>query len=311
MCIVRRGIRHQILSYRQISVLTPCSTHTFASLVNAAVVTAVAILALTGPGEAYAEEDAAWRDDPLGYRFVLGVGLYGPRLDTIVRRDSSSGILGTVIDFESTLGMDDKDLLPLVFAYYRVAKKHRISFQYFRLERRGDSVAEGAIRFGDEVFPANLPLSSYFNVDVYTLGYSYSFIHDEKKELAISVGVQIQDIEVGIAGNLGPGLLRSESDVMAPLPTFGGSFDYAISDKWIFTSLIGVFGIEIDFGDESKFSGKILQINTGIKYKAFNNVGFALQYNYFYVDVDVKDSDWVGLLNYEYRGPVLAVSIYF
>ncbi len=167
------------------------------------------------------------------------------------------------------------------------------------------------IRFGDVIFPANLPLSSFFNVDVYSLGYSYSFLHDEKKELAFNVGLQFQDIEMGISGNLGPGFITEEADVVAPLPTFGGSFDYAISDKWIFTSLVGVFALEIDLGDDSKFSGEILQINTGVAYKAFKNVAFALQYNYFRVDVDVDDPDWMGSLKYEYRGPVLAIAVYF
>jgi hypothetical protein len=285
--------------------------HAFTLLVKAAVVTAAAILTLTGTGEALAEERPAWRDDPLGNRFELGVGLFAPRLDTRVRRDSSTGIVGTVIDFESTLGMDDKDQLPLLLGYYRVAKKHRINFHYFRLDRNGNSINEQAIRFGDITFPANLPLSSFFNVDVYSLAYSYSLIHDEKKELAFNVGLQFQDIEIGISGNLGPGLISEETAVFAPLPTFGGTFDYAITDKWIFTSLIGIFAIELDLGDDTEFSGEILQFNTGVAYKAFKNVGFALQYNYFRVDVDVNDPDWLGALKYEYRGPVLSVSVFF
>jgi len=259
--------------------------------VHAAVVAAAAMLTLAGTGEALAEER--------------------PRLDTRVRRDSSTGIVGTVIDFESTLGMDDKDQLPLLLGYYRVAKKHRINFHYFRLDRNGNSINEQAIRFGDITFPANLPLSSFFNVDVYSLAYSYSLIHDEKKELAFNVGLQFQDIEIGISGNLGPGLISEETAVFAPLPTFGGTFDYAITDKWIFTSLIGIFAIELDLGDDTEFSGEILQFNTGVAYKAFKNVGFALQYNYFRVDVDVNDPDWLGALKYEYRGPVLSVSVFF
>jgi hypothetical protein len=260
---------------------------------------------------ALAEEDREWREDPLGNRFLFGIGIYSPKLHTVVRRDSSNGVVGTEINFESTMGMDDNENLPLILGYYRVAKKHRIKFQYFRLDRIGDSVSDVPIRFGDIIFPANFPLSSYFNVDVYSLGYSYSLIHDEKKELAFSFGVQFQDIEMGISGNLGPGFISEASDVFAPLPTFGGSFDYAISDKWVFTSLIGVFGLDIDLGDESEFAGEIVQINAGIRYRAFKNVAIGLQYNYFRVDVDVADRNWVGALEYEYRGPVLAFGIFF
>jgi hypothetical protein len=272
---------------------------------------AAIMLAPCGQREALAGERPAWRDDPLGSRFALGAGVFAPRLDTQVRRDSSNGLIGTVIDFESTLGMDDNDRLPLLLGYYRFAKKHRLGFQYFRLDRNGDSITDARIRFGDALIPANFPVSSFFNVDVYALNYTYSIIHDGKKELAFNIGLQLQDIETGIAGNLGPGLLVEEADVVAPLPTFGGSFDYAFNDKWILTSLLGVFAVEIDLGDYSDLSGEILQFNTGLVWKAFENVGFALQYNYFNVDVDVNDSDWVGFLKYEYKGPVLAVAFYF
>ena len=75
--------------------------------------------------------------------------------------------------------------------------------------------------------------------------------------------------------------------------------------------MIGVFGLEIELDDDAHFRGDIVQINAGIAYKAFENVAFALQYNYFRVDVDVNESDWLGVLEYEYRGPVLAIAVHF
>ena len=268
-------------------------------------------LLLIGLGDALAQERPAWRDDTLGKRFLLGVGPFWARLDTQVRLDSSSGQIGTVIDFESTLGMDENDVLPLLLGYYRFAKKHRLSFAHFRLNRNGEVVSDVPIRFGDQIFPANLPLSSYFDVKVTALSYSYSLIHDEKMELAFNVGLQFQDIEMGISGNLGPGIISEDTDIVAPLPTFGGSFNYAFNEKWVFTSSLGVFAIELDLGDDTEFDGSIVQLNVGVTYNAFKNVGFALQYNYFRVDVDVEDPDWTGFLKYEYRGPVLGVAVYF
>jgi hypothetical protein len=266
-------------------------------------------LLLTGLGDALAQERPAWRDDPFGNRFMLGAGPFWARLDTQVRLDSSTGVRGTLIDFESTLGMDENDLLPMMMGYYRISKNHRITFEYFQLNRNGEAVSDAPIRFGDVIFPANLPLSSYFDVDVFALTYAYSLIHDEKKELAFNIGLQFQDIETGISALRG--IIKEDADVLAPLPTFGGSFDYAFNEKWIFTSFLGVFAIELDLGDDSEFAGEIIQLNVGVAYNAFENVGFALQYNYFRVDVDVNDPDWSGFLKYEYRGPVLSVVAYF
>ena len=181
-----RLLEQTILGFRQ-----------FKRSVPAAVLAALSILALTGTNDIRAEEREAWRDDPLGNKFVFAVGLFSPKLDTTGRRDSSSGLVGTVIDFETTLGMDERDQLPLIMGYYRAAKKHRISYQYFRLNRNGNSVSDLPIRFGEVVFPANLPLSSYFDVDVCSLSYSYFLIHDQKKELALSLGLKFQDIQLG------------------------------------------------------------------------------------------------------------------
>ncbi len=224
----------------------------------------------------------------------------GNYLETDLQVTGSEVLFGGLLDIDYTIEQSNKDRWNAL-----------LGFNYFRLGRDGTEVSELPLRFGDMIFPANLPLSSYFNVDVYALGYSYSFIHDEKKELAFNIGLQFQDIEVGIAGNDGPGLIRQDSDVYVPLPTFGGTFDYAITDKWIFTSLIGVFAIELDLGDNSKFAGEIVQVNTGVTYKAFENVAFALQYNYFDLDVKLNDPAWLGGLKYEYHGPVLSVAVFF
>ena len=265
----------------------------------------IAMVAMSGP--AVADDD--WTDDPIGNRFFIGGGIFWPHLDTVVRVDSSTGQLGTTIDFESTLGMDRTDNLPIMRGYYRFNEKHRLNFGYFKLDRSGLGVSDVEIRFGDVTFPADLPLSSFFNISVYDLTYGYTLIHTEKWDVELSIGLSLQDVEIGIEDDV-LGVLKEETDVIAPLPTFGGTGSYALTDKFILSGRLGIFAIELDL-DSSNIEGSVIDASVALFHKTFEHLGFGVGYNYFKVDVDYEDSSLAISGEYEYHGPSLLLAAYF
>jgi hypothetical protein len=62
--------------------------------------------ALTLPGQALAQ----WTDANFAFR----IGGFFPQVDTKARADGNGGLLGTTIDFESDLGLDDSKTPPVV-----------------------------------------------------------------------------------------------------------------------------------------------------------------------------------------------------
>ena len=257
-------------------------------------------------GPAYAQGDPEWRSWPMGQRFGVSVGGFFAKLDTKVRLDGSGGVLGTVIDFEQNLGLDDTKNRIMAGGYWRFFKKHRLDFSYFNLDRSGDSSSTVNIRFGDRIFEADLPLHAFLDIEVFNLGYSYSILFDEKKELAVGLALSFQDIATGLEGTgLLAGLNVSESSsVLAPLPTFTGRFAYAITPKWIVDTNIGYFTISLgDAGDE--LSGDIIAVNAGVKWQLLKHFNLGLLYQYFRVDVNTVDETKQLIVKYEYRGPVL------
>ena len=46
----------------------------------------------------------------------------------------------------------------------------------------------------------------------------------------------------------------------------------------------------------------------GVQYQPWKHVGFALDYQYFKLAVDVDKSDWRGASNITYQGPFISVS---
>jgi len=259
-----------------------------------------------------AQSGDEWRDWPLGDPFTISLEAFFPTISTVVRLDASDGGAGTTIDFEQNLGMSDTETLPALGFTWRFAKKHRLVFDYFDLSRSGSAITTSEIRFGDQVFQVDLPISSYFDSQVTSVRYSYSLIFDEKKELALTAGLSIQDIQFGLMGTGNVGIVEQEvSGLTAPLPSFGISGGYAFTEKWVGRAALGLFAFDLAVSDESDISGEIFNAKIAIYHNTFENVHFGLKYSFFDVSVEFEDAQRINSINYKYHGPILSVDFVF
>ena len=270
------------------------------------VIIPVAFLLLAVGPVAYAQGEPEWRSWPIGERFGINVGAFFANLDTKIRLDGTGGALGTGIDFEQDLGLDDTKTRLMVEGHWRFFKKHRLDFSYFDLDRSGDGTSTVNIRFGDNVFQADLPVQAFLDIEVFNLGYSYSVLFDEKKELAFGLALSFQDIGIGLRGTVaGQPLEFGETEsVLAPLPTFTGRFAYAITPKWIVSTNIGYFTIDLgSAGDE--LSGDVIAGNVGVNWQLLQHFNLGLLYQWFDVDVKTERKQRQSSIEYTYNGPVL------
>ncbi len=274
-------------------------------------IVALAFLLLTA-GPAYAKDKPEWRSWPMGERVGVKVGAFFANLDTTVRIDATNGVFGTAISFERDLGLDDTKTRPVVEAHWRFFKRSRLDFTYFELDRSGDSTTSVNIRVGDNVFQANLPLQAFLDIQAISLGYSYSILFDEKKELALGLALSFQELTVGIQGTVAgqPLEVSTTEDVLAPLPTFTGRFSYAFTPKWIFKFAVGYFFIETDFGN-TRVDGEILGVNTSIDWQVSKHFNVGLGYNLFDVDAATEKERRTTDIDYQYDGPILFVGTKF
>jgi hypothetical protein len=264
-------------------------------------------LLLIAVGPAFAQGKPEWRSWPLGERVGLNVGTFFAHLETTVQLDGTGGFgLGTSISFEQDLGLDDTKTRIMAEGHWRFFKRHRLDFGYFNLDRSGDSSSAINIRFGDQTFQANLPLQAFLDIEVFNLGYSYSILFDEKKELAFGLALSFQDIGVGIQGTVQgqPLSVKETETVLAPLPTFTGRFSYAITPKWIVDTNIGYFTISLgESGDE--LTGDIIAGNVGVRWLLPKHFNLGLLYQWFEVDVKTEKKQRRTTIDYRYNGPVL------
>ena len=262
-----------------------------------------------------AVQGADWEDWPTADRWNIGVGYFAPNLDTKLLVTDTDGTVGTGISFEKNLGLDDSQATGLLSVDWRFFKRHGLSYRYFSLDRSATTTSSVSIAIGGEVFDIDLPLQSYFDITAHEIAYSYSLVFDEKMELFLGLGISLQDLALGIQGTESspiPGEdLSTTLESTAPLPTLNIGFDYAFSDKWIFESRLGWLAVELDLGADEDLSGQIINASAGIMWRAFENVGFFLQYQLFDVDIDYVTADARFAIDYDYNGPVLGVSANF
>lgn len=269
---------------------------------------AILLLTLMTPASA---QDDDWQSWPLGEKLSIAVDALFPNLDTVVRVDASDGTIGTTIDFEQNLGMSDTETLPGINIRWRIARKHTLNLQHFVLDRSGSAITGTQIRFGDIVFDVDLPVSSFMDVDVTSLTYTYSLLFDEKKEMGLSAGLSVQDYKFGITGVGGIGVLEADSGLTAPLPTFGLFGNYAFTDKWIGNAGIGYFGVEVAFSGEEQLSGEILEAHIGIYHKTFEHFRFGLVYAGYTINMGYESAERLSSVDYSYHGPMLSVAAVF
>jgi hypothetical protein len=282
-----------------------------------AAIFSLALLAISSA--ALAKDKPEWRSWPLGQRLSIGVAGYRPNVDTKVTLDAGP-IQGT-IDFESDLGLSDREGVPIAALRWRFFKRHSLRVDYFQLDR--SSFSEGPVNIDICTPPENpttcLPIDgtagvgAFIDTSVLNIGYDYSIFFNEKLNWSVGLGLSAQDFTLGVSGSTGGNVPASaETKFTAPLPSLATTFNYAFTDKWLLDLSLNWLEVNIDLDSSGKFDGRILGFDGGIRWQTWKNFGFNLGYTFFNLDLEIDDGqDIGGNIEYKYQGPRLGVQWYF
>ena len=108
-------------------------------------------------------------------KYSLSLGAFVSGTDTNLRVGSGVGIS---LDMEKILDFDSTSTVFRVDGSWRFTKnlKHRLDLSWFSYNLSGTKTAEVDIPIDDGI-TAGQTLDGYFDLDIYQVGYSYSFIH--------------------------------------------------------------------------------------------------------------------------------------
>jgi hypothetical protein len=226
----------------------------------------------------------------------IDIGYFLPKIDTNLRVDSPSLGVGTEIDAESDLGLEEDLSLGRIDGYFRLARRHRIQFANYRMNRDRTRTLERDIQFKDVNFPAGTSTTTNLSAEITELSYAYSFIERPDVELSGTIGVHQLQLDTRLRGSGG---LFSESTAKGPLPLIGLDLTYAYTSRLLLGARAQYFSLSA--GD---FDGRLRNLRLSAEYYSDpkRNVGFGIGYNDFELEVDVKDTDFNGRFDWAYGG---------
>ena len=230
-------------------------------------------------------------------RFNLRVG------GMISTQDSSltfnDVLLGTSIDGENDLGLDDDILIFRGEASYRFGKRHRVHLGYFDLSRDSNRVIDKELIIDDEIFPINDVVDTKFDLKFFKVGYSYAFFQSKRLEIGGLIGLHITDFDLEVKSETLGTSVAEDYTIPLPLVGLGGSF--AITPKLFFRP--SVLGLYIDAGD---WSGSLVDLNLALEYNLFENFGMGIGYNFLFLNIDSEDDGsllgFEGEIDYDLEG---------
>lgn len=201
------------------------------------------LLVCAAPGTALADDRG-----PLAQDFQLSFGGFFVSTDTQIRLDGQAGRIGTDIDWEHDLDLEDKQRLRLD-AFWRFAENHKVRFMYFENNRSSTKSLSRQIEFGDVSFPLNAIVEAELNTQVIELAYEYAFLKRDTVELSGSFGIHDIDMSAALSGSIAAGnsavsaQTSEEGSLNGPLPYW----DCTSCGIWAATS------ISMDWPNSSTF----------------------------------------------------------
>lgn len=263
-------------------------------------------LTLTAAPAAFAQMDD-WIV-PGKERVSLKLGAFTPAFSTDVRVDNANLGSGTDVNLRDDLGLERRQTGVFFSGEWRFSPNHRLGIAYSQFSPKGSVTATKDIQIGDEIYPAGANLTSEFKLRLMPITYSYSFIRTEQQELAGTIGLSIQSLQLRVNGSTSLGVtdINTEVDAKAdlPLPLFGLRWDYNFSRHWSAGLSAGLFSLKV-VEDQAKAKGTLSSVTGYGEYRFTKNVGVGLAVTSFRVNLDADDSEWKGRIKYTYWGPQL------
>ena len=235
---------------------------------------------------------AAEQDDT---RLSLSIGAFITDRDSEARADASNRDLGTVIDLEDDLGLDSSDTVLRLDGFYRLADKHRIDFSTFDLSRSASKQIDRELSWKDTTFVLNANVQSDFDLSIYKVAYTWSFLKNERGFLGATVGLYVADIGTSLdAPLIGSGEV---GDATAPLPVVGLRGEYRLAERWALRASGEFFFLEYN-----DFDGALIDLLLGLEFDLSKNIDVGIGANSVRLDIEVDRDVLHGAFDWQYDG---------
>lgn len=237
-------------------------------------------------------------------RFDFRFGVFNTRVDSKVGRYAAGGVPGEEIDLEDLFGESDNENVVQLDAFWRLGRYHRIEAGYFELVRNGQVMIDEELRFGEEVYAADTTINSRSHFKSIRVGYAYSLMRDQQKELALMGGVHFSSFDAIISSEQVDAAQESRLD--APLPVIGVLFSVNLDARATIAARAHVFRTDYD-----DYEGSLNFFSVEYRRRFGDQLNAGLGFNYYRMKLRSRNEDLNGYVDIEHRGPVLFLGYEF
>lgn len=257
-----------------------------------------------------AHEEEKEKEEKPWKKFSINPGWFLADMGSSVRFGLAG--LGIEIDVEEALGFETTTSVFRVDSFWRFSRnrRHRLDVSWFAIRRDSTKTLGRDIEIGDTVFPSSTTIKSSLDIDIYKGAYSYSFLQDDRIDMAAGLGLFVMPISFKISSS---GVFEADEaeSIIAPLPVLGLRTDLALTPKVFLKSSFEVLYLEI-----GTFKGTILDIKVSLEYNPFKYVGIGIGFESFRAGIEANKEDYPGVdfkgkIEFEYSGVQLFGKFYF
>ena len=186
---------------------------------------------------------------PITDRFSMRAGYYQPRVDLPLRYDASPASPGTLISGEDTLGFDDELNQGTVEVTVRMAERHRVRTDFFRVARSAYVFIDQDVQFGENTYFTNDAVLSKMDLWMLGMTYTYSMLRRETVEVGLGLGVHLMQMqgESGVPARL----INEEFDVAGPMASLAADGTWRFTKRFSANARVQYLGGNVDDVDGS------------------------------------------------------------
>jgi len=231
-------------------------------------------------------------------------------LGTYIVANHNTDVLFDAEGVAGSINMDDvfkmKTQSASIYAggYYRFTPNHRVELSYQGINSSGSS-NYGDVLFKDKPYEIDLTgkVTSSLRLDIVKLLYTYSYYHNDKVELGLSIGIHRTAIDLDLGATVGDGGGTFSIAIAPPIPVVGVRFEYSIYPEWDVLYSYDLVGLitDIDLPDMPNvrgLSGYLTDMNLATEYRFLDNFSLGLGLNYNNINFKLLEESYnVGINN--------------
>lgn len=257
----------------------------------------------------------AQQDDPaqklIDATFDVDIGVFFPDKKRAFRVNGAAGIENIDIGVDEELNFKSSEETFAAEIGWQFGERWQVEAQYFSVADSEALILTEDVEWEDIVYQAGSNVSAATSFKVVRLFFSRNFTTAPHHNLGIGIGVNQMQIRVAVAGQAltQDGTIEFLSEgvrTQAPMPDIGAWYNRRLSPRWVFSTRLDWLYASID-----PYDGSIVNAAVALDFLFSEHVALAMNYNYFDLNVGIRDSGWRGEAQIRFHGPYISIKAFW